>query len=554
MSSIQNRTLFAAYVGGIVFLVLIGIGRIVATYGDVSQTEDEATHIAAGLEWLSQDTYVVEQGNPPLSRIPIAIGLYLDGVKPVHVDRRNEILSIGNSYERALSNARSGTLVFFALAALVVWVWAYHDFGKTTAFLAVLLFTNLPIVLAHAGLATTDMAATATFAAAIFAFSLWLRAPSIRTGGIFGLTLGLALLTKFSAILFLSSAFIATVAIWFFTCLANGKRLTGGRSSYLYSISVALALAGVLFWGGYKFSIGPISTPEQRPHKLIDQIVGAEGPARDVAYRIVETPILPAPEAFQGLHELFVHNRSGHTSYVLGDVSEKGFWYFFPVALAVKTPIPILLLALAGCVAGVIAWRREKTWIPLMPAVTSAAILVSVLPANINIGLRHILPIFPMLSILAAFGVDRVAKSDFWPNLGTKIGVALLLIWFLATSWLAHPAYLSYFNEMAGPHPEEILVDSDLDWGQDVGRLAEELKSRNIDSVSLALFTSADMRNFAWPDRTRIIAPADRPTGWVAASIYLIKVRGYGWLEAYKPASTIGNSIRLYFVPKASQE
>lgn len=162
-------------------LLLAGIGavRIIATYSVFSQTYDEPAHIAAGMQWLDKGLYTYETLHPPLARVAVAFLPFLDGLRSMGQNDTwqemwrdgNEILHARGSYYWNLALARLGVLPFFLLATGVVWGWSRRLFGNTTALLATILFTTLPPILAHSGLATTDMALTATFAADLHAES-----------------------------------------------------------------------------------------------------------------------------------------------------------------------------------------------------------------------------------------------------------------------------------------------------------------------------------------------------------------------------------------------
>jgi hypothetical protein len=131
-----------------------------------------------------------------------------------------------------------------------------------------------------------------------------------------------------------------------------------------------------------------------------------------------------------------------------------------------------------------------------------------------------------------------------------------LVAWQLAASARAHPDYLAYFNELAGDHPEHILIDSDLDDGQDLDRLADTLRARRIPAVSLAYAGSATVAEHGLP-RIHWLEPHRPVTGWVAASLYSIKLGSldrpghddFAWLEHYRPVALVGHSIRLYYIP-----
>jgi hypothetical protein len=263
---------------------------------------------------------------------------------------------------------------------------------------------------------------------------------------------------------------------------------------------------------------------------------------------------VPAPQLLDGLWQVHNHVDAGHTAYLLGRHSFHGWWYFFPVALAVKTPLPILLLAALGVFA---IWRaassqkRRALW---MPAILTGVILLINLPTSLNIGVRYMLPFFPLLALTAGIGT-------VWLWRYRRAAAIVLLVWTAISSAAAHPDYLAYFNELGGRHPESILVDSDLDWGQDMGRLATELQRRRIQYLHMAcLYTGDDTRLGlpAWDS----LEPYQPVTGWVAVSQTMLKnyawmvaqQRGrpdlaFAWLDRYQPIGRVGKSILLYYIP-----
>jgi hypothetical protein len=268
--------------------------------------------------------------------------------------------------------------------------------------------------------------------------------------------------------------------------------------------------------------------------------------------RLAQAPVLPAPALFQGLGQLAAKNRAGHKSYLLGEVRTTGWWYFFPVALAVKTPIAFLLLVAVG-LAVTRAHLGQARRRLLEPAAIAGAILLICLPSRINIGLRHLLPIYPFLAITAGVGAAALLRSGrgWMSGLG-----AALIVWQVLAGVRAHPDYIAYFNELAGSHPERILVDSDLDDGQDLKRLADTLRARRIPAIWLAYAGSATVAKHGLPP-VRWLEPHRRVHGWIAASLYAIKLGSldrpghddFAWLDEYRPVALVGHSIRLYYVP-----
>ena len=162
----------------------LAVARIAATYPVFNQTWDEPAHIAAGMEWIDRGRYTYEPLHPPLARIFTAFGPRLAGIRSAGQENvwleGNAILHAGRQYYRNLALARLGILPFFVLATLVVSCWARRLGGPVAAVFAVLLFTTLPPVLAHSGIATTDMAITATLGLAMWQTVRWLDAPTTQ--------------------------------------------------------------------------------------------------------------------------------------------------------------------------------------------------------------------------------------------------------------------------------------------------------------------------------------------------------------------------------------
>jgi len=514
----------------IVSIIAIAVTRIVATYHVFSNTFDEGAHVAAGMEVLERGTYTFDQEHAPLARLATATLPYLAGLR-LHGatnmwDGGFEVLYANGSYSRNLALARAGILPFFVLAALVVFAWGRQLFDDGVAIVALVLFTTTPAVLAHASVATTDMAVTAGLASALY---VWTGAPTSSTvtrALLLGVALGLAILTKLTSLMFFPACAAATVICRRF--VVRHGAADGGPTWALRALTIAAVTAGVAVWAGYRFSFGPPMT------------------------RLAGGAPVPAPELVNGLQQIVQHNSSGHDSYLLGEFRRTGWWYFFPVALAVKTPIALLCLCVAGATATVRRAAGGADWRVLVPLVCAATILIVVMPANINIGLRHILPIYPFLALLGAVGAAALWRAARTPWAG-RTAAAGLIAWQFATSAAAHPDYLAYFNVAAGPHPERVLLDSDLDWGQDLLRLADTVRARRIPALRIAYFGTADVTKHGMPNVTRL-GPNDRPTGWIAASQRALSHPApryvvYHWLNAYTPVARAGKSIVLFYIP-----
>jgi hypothetical protein len=519
--------------------IALGSLRIVATYTVFNHTVDEPAHLACGMEWLERGTYVMEDQHPPLARVLAALGPYLDGVRlqgvwdkdPTHFGMYSEgqhIYYAGDRYDRTLVLSRLGILPCFWVACLAVWFWARRTFGVPTAVVAVGLFSFVPSVLAHAGLGTTDMALTAFLGAAFAALLAWCEEPSPRRSVLLGVTGALAILSKFSSLAFFPAAAITALAAYLVATRSGSRAYIGQAKRLLVPSATALAAAMLVVWAGYRFHFGP------------------------AAFAGIS---LPAPELYSGIQSVMEHDRTGHLTYLLGEHSVFGWWYFFPVVLAVKTPIAFLALAAFGAVVA-LGRFRESGGASFHPLGFALAILGVGMAGHINVGLRHILPIYLGLSIVAAMGAVRLyelGRGSGW----AKAALVFLVGWFALTSLVDHPDYLAYFNVIAGDEPERIVADSDLDWGQDMTRLGTRLRELGAASVTFRplVFDYYDKRGLPPMD---FGSPLEPSAGWNAVGLTEWKVLRMGvdppatpWPDrtTAKPVERVGKSTLLYYFP-----
>jgi Dolichyl-phosphate-mannose-protein mannosyltransferase len=520
----------------VIALLVLGTVRIVSTYSVFSYTYDEPAHLACGMEWLDKGAYTWEAQHPPLARIAAALGPYLIGARSQNTPRAGAgsmiyeglgILFKSGRYDEVMGLARLGILPFYWVGCLAVYFWARRYASRATAVIALFLFSFLPPILAHGGLATTDMACTAFLALAFFAAVVWMEEPSTRSGAFFGLAAGLAVVSKFSVLPYFAAA-SAFALLWCW--LAERPKLNfAGEARRLPSLAVAAVVGFFIIWGAYRFSFGTVYFADIR---------------------------LPAPELFAGIRDVLRHNAKGHPGYLLGQRSNNGFWYFYLVDLAVKTPIALLIAFFVGAATWKNAAILRRGYLPLA---FSAGILSVAMFSHINIGIRHVMPIYAGVCITAAAGLTYAMESSAAIRWAGWAALALA-VWYGVSSLASHPDYLPYFNQLAGSHPENIVVDSDLDWGQDMKRLAAKLREVGARQV---YFASADLgsleKGFGFPpiiDRFDSMNPSP---GWNAVSLTVLKEHRLGledrypnlqpWPDRVEGGELVGKSTRLYYFP-----
>ena len=534
---------------GIAVLALAAaIARLVSTYTVFSPVADEPYHIAAGMEWLDKGAYYYEFQHPPLARIAVALGPYLAGLRAQSREDPNEegnaiLMSRGN-YAGNMRLARIGNLPFFVLVCAIVYAWGTRWFGRRTGVAALLLFSSLPPVLGHAALATTDMGVVAFVAAFLYQLMRWIEEPGWRQAVLLGMAAGGAFATKFSSFGFVPACAAAAGAYLFW---AHGRG--GGpvfRGVRWRHIAAACAVCFVILWAAYRFHLNPISRLHGT-HPFIDAYI-SDSRLRDAAYAAVESP-LPLAEVIYGFNELYNHEERGHNSYLMGEFRTTGWWYFFPLVIALKTPLGFLTLAVVGLAATL--WRgRSQPWQQYLTALFPIVLLLVCMPSHINLGVRHALAIYPMLAIVAGHLVVRQYETG---GFSRRLVVVALAAWTMASSAIAHPDYVAYFNEFASRNPEKIRTDSDLDWGQDWYRLSARLRALQVRSVWLGCFCSGELAAMDLPPFRAL--PPDAPvSGYVAISVQLLELEhaksgAYGWLRNYQPLERVGKSIFLYYIP-----
>ena len=554
-------------------LVLIILGSCLLTAGTwsvFSHTWDEPEHLAAGLELLDRGHYDYDTQHPPIARALIALGPYLAGARsygtppPDGVPEGTHILYDTGHYRLYLTLARLGVLPFLALLLFAVWLWARRlARSDAEALLAVILLASVPPILGHAGLATLDVPAAATVLLALYLLQYWLVYGGALNAMLLGLSAGVAIGTKLSALPFLGFSGLTLVAVQAaFRLNDTGTRgsrpanaTAAGIHQRLVGIVVsAIALGGsvVIAYGWHSAELVPLPHRFDWVPSYLFHDIALGHRASGWAHGLY----LPAAlwDLTEGIARLKTHNDAGHWSFLLGQERSGGWWYFYLVALSVKTPSVLLATGTVGL--GVLVregWCARDSW-RIAPAVSFITILgFASLYSHINIGVRHVLVLYPFLALGAARVLARMWEwlSTCRHHIGAtagKISLAALVAWQVSVLWRAWPDYFPYFNPWVA-HPESVLIDSDLDWGQDLWRLEQRLTQLRVPQFSFAYAGTADLSREPLPP-LQLLPAGRKVTGWVAITALAREhdVDGYAWLDGYRPLERIGKTIDLYCI------
>jgi hypothetical protein len=483
-----------------------------ATVKEKSLTFDEPLHLLAGYSYLKWGDYRVNPEHPPLGKLLAALPLLVFNIKDPRptapewdqipgrppgvptIQVAAEMFFVKNDAERLFFYGKLPLLFLTLVLGVFVFLWAKQWFGSVAAAAALILFATNPNIVAHSTIVHTDMAFATFFFVGTYFFQ---RALASRGGLVNGLAacflFGLAAVTKFSAIgIFMAWSLIGVVWIFRSEPRPGGDGIQGctrqKKTLWLSAMLVAMTLtAFTLTWAAYGFHFAAI--PRGGVHWSYADVMPPNAPPllhRLVSF-VAQLHLLPDAWIYGELYNVKYLRR---TAFLMGSVSNQGFWLYFPVALLVKTPVPALLLiglAVAGLFSSL---RLDQTgryilWLPVL-----VYFLLAVW-ARMNIGVRHILPIFPFLFVLAAESAGRLWTGRARWKKGCVIFLGLWAFWNV---FAAYPNYLAFFNELAGgpKNGHKILLDSNLDWGQDLKGLKAWMDRRGIKKIILLYFGTAE--------------------------------------------------------------
>lgn len=445
-------------------------------------TNDELVHIPAGYHSLVQPDFRLNPEHPPLVKMWACWPLLI--LRP-QVSAAPD--GAGEEFARFTSLAaiefwqtnqgRFKMITFWARVPMVfltlalgalIFVYGRRFFGARAAVLSVALFSLEPTMLAHGWIVHTDIAAAFGYLLFLAALQAYYQAPTLSRALCFGLATGLAVLTKFSLVMLLPIFACALVYL-----VIKAQRFGSSRRQAIFHGCLACAVVLSLINAAYYFQHSALAPPEA---DLLAQTAGTPLVAeRRIALVHLLSIILPTYYIF-GLYAVSIHNHFGHPASLLGQYSSFGWWYYFPVAFALKTSLPFLLLSIGA--ASWALWtavlRRGQKLIPLL--LGPGLYLALSMSSNINIGIRHLAPVFPFLFFLGGACLDRLLKSR-----GKPVAVVMVVLfgWMLLDGIRAYPNYLSFTNALTLGKPAwALLSDSNVEWGQDIGDLARYLHAR----------------------------------------------------------------------------
>jgi 4-amino-4-deoxy-L-arabinose transferase-like glycosyltransferase len=538
---------------GSVLLIILFLVQGLIFIGASSQTSDEAVHLAAGYSYLTRGDFRLNPEHPPLikqlSALPL-LGLDLTFPEGDLWDEAEE-WNIGRLFvhENRVPNDTLlllGRLLVLALSCLLAWLlfhWSRSLFGPRAALLSLALYVLDPNVVAHSCLITTDLGITLFIFLSVYALWRWSEHPT--RGGLILLSaaVGGTFAAKYTALWLLPILGVLAVALLVLRVPLPVNPWHPGRG---------MGAGGRWSWS------------RLQPLLLATSVVAA------IAFLVVAVcyGVVGLPAYVEGLNRTLTHSAQGHTAYLMGDYSDTGWWYYFLFAYLIKTPPGILVLVGLSVLALYLGLRRSAKdelflYLPILLIIAITCVW------KVNIGLRHLLPIYPFLFV----GVGRLLARRPIDARAGRLARLIPIIVLPCVAWAGWatlsiaPHHLAYFNGLIGG-PENghlYLLDSNLDWGQSAKEVRRYMEREKLPSIYLAFAGNSDpwyegVRYQYVPGSGNLQNPKDRlflvPEGMerellavsvmVVHSVQFTDQDLYDWLKDRRPIAMPGYSYMVY--------
>lgn len=589
------------YIVAGILLIMLTLS-ISVSLGDAA-IMDEVAHIPAGYSYIKYGDYRLNPEHPPLLKdlagIPMQfLSLTFPANEQFWTTGANGQWEAGwrflylpqNNTEAMLFWSRFPIILLSLLLGFVIFKWAKELFGAKAGLLALVLYAFDPNILGHNHYVTTDLGIAAFSVFAFYFFIRYLKNPGWKTILLAGIFFGFAQLAKFSAVLVIPVFGLALILY----ALARKEKLDFpflGSSKikkfwlqklyfYITSFVVVLVIGGIVV--GIVYELNTYKMPAEKIHQLIDTQLygGTQKMVTPYLHKMAGNPVLrPYAQYLTGFFMVFGRVAGGNTTFFFGQVTNQSFREYFPLVFLIKEPLPTLALLLLSIATGFAIWLKKNlpdfpkiVWTNIKDYLSGHIAEFSMLcfiglygyvsiTGNLNIGFRHLFPIFPFMYILISKEVfafeKRISKNyaKFFRGF-----VLALVFWLVTETALAFPNYLAYFNEAVGgpKNGYKYVTDSNVDWGQDLKRLAKFVEENDIQKIRVDYFGGGDVIHYLGDKAVIWHSDSGQEPGWYAISatflqnsLYYKITEGkpdYEWLRERKPTAEIGGSILIYKV------
>jgi len=522
-----------------------------------SVTFDENLHVPAGVAAITRGDPGVSDVNPPLVKLGFGIAALAAGAHGVpaaatpgdsHAEGESFMRANAERYQRVFVAARIVSILLGMALGWLLWWFVSHTWGPAAGLFSLTLASLSPEMLAHSGLATLDVATALGWFAATVAALAWARQGGVKRFVRLAAAAVFLGLTRFSVVL----ALPMVAGIIVIVCGIERRDRLVPRLAALLLLVPLLLVSWHIAYGGHT-SFQPLRTKTFMSERFRD--LRAHHP--DLR--------LPLPDVMiRGLDRQTYDAEPGRlTTFVNRRTTTRPLWWWFPFAIGVKWPLGLLAAIGLGAVAAVARGNRDTRVTVLVLVFSAVALLApAMFLTNLNAGVRYALPVLPLGAAAAGawLATPRVRRS-------VRTGIAAALaVATIAESAAAAPWWISAFNPLAGSplQREFVLNDSNVDWGQGLIALREELDRRGIRTVHLAYHGTTDPAIYGIRSIPYLGGTPGPESEWLAVSSYYfvglparmmtakgstgIVVLDFRPLWNQWPAARPANCMRLYRV------
>lgn len=538
-------------------LLLVFLCELTLSIRHQSLSWDEGDHIYAGYQSWKNADFGINPEHPPLVKAVATIPmLFMDLKTPPPLglhEFKNEAYFTGRDLifqngglaraDHIIFSVRMAAAFFSLLLALLVFLAGKEMFGSSAALISLTLLVFEPNLIAHGAYVTTDMGISCLMFATFYVFYRYVKAPSTGRLLLLGVTAGFALAAKHSGVLLLPMALVVAAAE-----LLRQRRdsiRTTPPLKLAAALGAASAVAIILLWAcyGFRYAARPAGLALATP--LIQYASGLHGFEPRIYLALARWHLLPESYLY-GLVDIRIVS-NWFPSYVLGQVHAHGVWFYFPVAFAIKATaafMALMLILLFSIATRRLPLSRELLFFGIPPVLY----LLIAAGTGLNIGARHILPMFPFLCVL--IGAAVVALSRL--NRRWAYATAVLVGWHVISTTRAYPVYIAYSNEFwGGPdNTYKYLTDSNTDWGQQLHAVKQYVDAHGIKDCWFAYFVQPAIQFSDYQIPCRPLPTAD--TGWfheqidTPATITGPVFISAGTLTGYELGSNVMNPYRQF--------
>lgn len=574
---VKHRYRINRLTAAFIFTVLLGlyVFQLWLQITHTSATYDEPFHIVAGYRYWQCGDYGINPEHPPLLKLLAALPIRSQNVvEPAwpcgsKITPKGEGVLAGaqflarNGFDRILIPTRLAASLMSLLLAALVFLAAREMFGQAEAFVDLGLLIFEPNLIAHGSLVTTDMALTATAFAAVYAFYRYRRKPGVSRLLLTGVAVGLMLASKHSGILMPPVLFLLLVAdILLARRSKAGTDVRLGRNVLCNSAAyVMIFLIGLfVLWASYSFryhvlpgatkdgvSVVDFFKPDQPDVAAV--LSGRAGGAIEFIRR---AHVFPESYVY-GLADIVGWGK--RETYLLGKVYPGGRWFYFPFAFTIKTSIALLLLLPLALLTRELYRKHPREMLFLL--VPSVAYFAISLTSGINIGVRHILPVYPFFMTVAAAGACVLARQHrvFF------FGLIALLLFHAGAAMRTAPSYIAFANDLWGGtnNTHRLLHDSNVDWGQNLKGVEAYLEKEGVRDCWLAYYGNGELARAnkmcrllpasGWTVTGQIVEPVPpviEGTILLSTSVLPPHSREYEAVAKTEPVAILGGGIFVY--------